>query len=74
MLTLEKLKEFFVIFKENENDINNRILLAFGLNPYNNQSKLNWETYLKFKRVIVLREASLKENTEFVLNVTFFLI
>ena len=71
-LFLEVFKENFEIFRTNDTEINNRILLAFGLNPYNNMSKINWETFLKFKKVIVIREASLKENVEFLANVSIF--
>jgi len=66
---LETFKQNFDIFRNNDNEINNRILLAFGVNPYNSLSKINWETYLKFKKVIINREASLKENVEFIINV-----
>lgn len=69
---LDNFKENFDIFKNNDKDINNRILLAFGINPYLQTSKINWETYLKFKKVIVIREANLNENIEFILNVHFF--
>jgi len=68
-LPIHNLKEYFSIFKINDSEINDRILLAFGVNPYNSLSKINWETYLKFKKIIIIKEANLKENTEFILNV-----
>lgn len=63
------LKRKYEIFQKNEKDINNRILLALDLNPFNDNTKLDWESFIRFKRIVIQNENNLQENVEFLINV-----
>ena len=66
---MRDLKLKYEIFQKNDKDINNRIILALDLNPFNDTTKLDWESFIRFKRIVIQNDNNLQENVEFLVNV-----
>lgn len=73
-MKISDFKKYFDLFSKNNIDINNRILLSFDLNPYNDNEKITWDIFNKFKKIIVDREENLHENSSFLIKVKKILI
>ena len=43
--------------------------MAFGLNPKNEFDFVSWESFVKIKKILILKEGNLNENVNFILKV-----
>ena len=58
-ITQNVLKANYEMFSKVKKVISDRILLALGVNPYQNYEKLNWQKFLRFKKILISRDAAL---------------
>ena len=65
------LKEHFDMFSKVKKVISDRILLALGVNPYQSYEKLNWQKFLRFKKILITRDAALVDIIQFIIKVSF---
>ena len=61
------------MFSKVKKVISDRILLALGVNPYQSYEKLNWQKFLRFKKILITRDAALVDIIQFIIKVTNFL-
>ena len=61
--------DHFTILRENRKIILDRILLSFGLNPLDIYYPVSMETFIKFIKIFITREASIEESIELLENV-----
>lgn len=71
-ITLSGMKEYFSVFKNNTEEINQRIFIAFDINPFDSEAKINWEVFSKFKKILINKESSILERVNFLCKVAFF--
>ena len=64
------LKENYEMFSKVKKVISDRILLALGVNPYMNYEKLNWQKFLRFKKILISRDAALVDIIQFIIKVS----
>ena len=72
-ISLAIMKEYFLVFKNNSDEIGNRILIAFDINPFEENCKIFWEPFSKFKKVLITRESSILERVNFICKVLFII-
>ena len=65
------LKDHFDMFSKVKKVISDRILLALGINPYQSYEKLNWQKFLRFKKILITRDAALVDIIQFIIKVSF---
>ena len=65
------LKGHFDMFSKVKKVIADRILLALGVNPYQSYEKLNWQKFLRFKKILITRDAALVDIIQFIIKVSF---
>lgn len=57
-------------FNPNQN-INHRILLALGINPYDENHEVSVEQFVQADKIKKIKNAPLEEKIDFVYNVSF---
>ena len=57
------------MFSKVKKVISDRILLALGVNPYQSYEKLNWQKFLRFKKILITRDAALVDIIQFIIKV-----
>lgn len=58
------------MFSKVKKVISDRILLALGVNPYQSYEKLNWQKFLRFKKILITRDAALVDIIQFIIKVS----
>ena len=62
------------MFSKVKKVISDRILLALGVNPSQSYEKLNWQKFLRFKKILITRDAALVDIIQFIIKVRNFSI
>lgn len=63
------LREAYEIFEFLTPPIQNRILLAFDINPENDEEKIYYETFVTFRTLIVANIGRQQEQIKFLMKV-----
>jgi len=50
---LSVIRKRYDLFKRITKKVSNRIFKTFGLNPISHSEKMNWDTFLNFRRIII---------------------
>lgn len=60
---------FQPILDSNKPSVMTRILLALGMNPHEEYSKVRWSEYFLFNRIVVDQSASVIDSVNFIVKV-----
>lgn len=68
-VALPVLRQQLAIFANNQEDIGNRVLLAFDADPFAENPRVTWDSFSRLKSVLVNRESSILDRVNFLCKV-----